>query len=65
MALPIRIDAAAGHIFFGQVFVYAREYKLTIYDAAYLELALRERIPLATLDNDLQKAARLAGALKA
>lgn len=35
---------------------------LTAYDAAYLELALREGLPLATLDNELKKAARAAGA---
>ena len=34
---------------------------LTAYDAAYLELALREGLPLATLDHELQKAARAAG----
>ena len=35
----------------------ARTYRLSVYDAAYLELAQRERLPLATLDTDLQKAA--------
>ncbi len=39
----------------------ARRYKLSAYDAAYLELALREGLPLATLDLDLEKAARKAG----
>jgi len=39
----------------------ARRYKLSAYDAAYLELALRSSYPLATLDADLTKAARLAG----
>lgn len=34
---------------------------LTAYDAAYLELAFRESLPLATLDDDLKKAARAAG----
>ncbi|MBI5242445.1 MAG: type II toxin-antitoxin system VapC family toxin [Elusimicrobia bacterium] len=34
---------------------------LTAYDAAYLELALREGLPLATLDHELKKAARAAG----
>lgn len=34
---------------------------LTAYDAAYLEAALREGLPLATLDHELQKAARAAG----
>jgi predicted nucleic acid-binding protein len=36
-------------------------YGLTVYDAAYLELAQRLRLPLATLDQDLAKAARAAG----
>lgn len=39
----------------------AEKYRLTAYDAAYLELALREGLPLATLDKDLKKAAQAAG----
>lgn len=39
----------------------ARERKLTVYDAAYLELARRERLPLATLDRKLEKAAIAEG----
>jgi len=39
----------------------ARQYGLSAYDAAYLELAIRYGAPLATLDGDLQKAARRAG----
>jgi hypothetical protein len=39
----------------------ATEYQLTIYDAAYLELAERIGAPLASLDSDLQKAALAAG----
>jgi predicted nucleic acid-binding protein len=39
----------------------ARRYKLSAYDAAYLELALRKGLPLATLDADLEKAAKKAG----
>lgn len=39
----------------------ARRYKLSSYDASYLELALRLGLPLATLDEDLQKAAKKAG----
>jgi predicted nucleic acid-binding protein len=34
---------------------------LTIYDASYLELAQRKRLPLATLDLSLAKAASAAG----
>jgi predicted nucleic acid-binding protein len=39
----------------------ARQFGLTIYDAAYLELALRRRATLATTDRDLAKAAKTAG----
>jgi predicted nucleic acid-binding protein len=39
----------------------ARRHRLTVYDAAYLELALRERLPLATLDAALAEAARHEG----
>ena len=40
----------------------ALHHKLSAYDAAYLELALRLKIPLATLDRALARAAREAGA---
>jgi len=39
----------------------ARRYRLSAYDASYLELAMREGLPLATLDEDLQKAAGKSG----
>lgn len=39
----------------------ARKYRLSAYDAAYLELATRQELPLATLDQDLRKAAKRAG----
>jgi len=39
----------------------AREHGLTAYDAAYLELAMREGLPLATQDKTLKEAARAAG----
>jgi len=43
------------------VIALARAYRLTVYDASYLELAQRERLPLATLDKDLRTAARIVG----
>jgi predicted nucleic acid-binding protein len=61
LALPIRIDSANTETTFGQVFACAEKYGLTVYDAAYLELALREGIALATVDSDLRNAARTAG----
>ncbi|HJW78510.1 MAG TPA: type II toxin-antitoxin system VapC family toxin [Beijerinckiaceae bacterium] len=39
----------------------ARRHRLTVYDAAYLELAQREGVPLATLDGPLAAAARADG----
>jgi predicted nucleic acid-binding protein len=39
----------------------ARDYDLSAYDAAYLELSVRHAVPLATLDAKLQKAAQRAG----
>ena len=39
----------------------AIEHELTVYDAAYLELALRRRIPLASRDERLNRAARRLG----
>jgi len=43
------------------ILTFARQHRLTVYDASYLELAQREAIPLATLDNDLRKAAAALG----
>ena len=60
-ALPIRIDPESSETVFDQVFKLADKYNLTVYDAAYLELAIRYRLPLATLDKDLRNAARAAG----
>ncbi|HKS61553.1 MAG TPA: type II toxin-antitoxin system VapC family toxin [Xanthobacteraceae bacterium] len=47
---PIPYDA--------DVFALARKHRLTFYDAAYLELAQREGLALATLDDKLVAAAR-------
>jgi predicted nucleic acid-binding protein len=55
--LPIRLDLDHD----GEtVLALAREHRLTVYDAAYLELALRADLPLATLDRQLAAAARAA-----
>lgn len=39
----------------------ADRYRLTLYDAAYLELAQRRKLPLATLDQELLMAAQATG----
>jgi len=60
-ALPIRIESPLSPGDWDAVIRVATEYKLTIYDAAYLELAERKVLPLASLDGDLRKAALTAG----
>ena len=44
-----------------QVLAFARRQGLTLYDAAYLELAVRKAWPLATLDQELASAAQAEG----
>jgi predicted nucleic acid-binding protein len=53
-ALPITIDSAEDE---DTLMELARQHRLTVYDAAYLELALRRGLPLATLDTALANAA--------
>ena len=60
--LPIVTDQATATHALGDTLYLARRYKLSAYDAAYLELALRAGLPLATLDAELAKAATAAGA---
>jgi predicted nucleic acid-binding protein len=59
--LPIAVEHRPATWLAQQMLPLARSYKLTAYDAAYLELALRERLPLATLDEGLRQAASAAG----
>jgi predicted nucleic acid-binding protein len=56
--LPMRVDRRPDE---ASVLRLARTHKLSVYDAAYLELALREGIAIATLDADLRKAASREG----
>lgn len=46
-----------------QALAIARAFELSAYDAVYLDVARRERLPLATLDDDLRAAASSAGVL--
>jgi len=55
----VEMDSAAPPI--RDVLEVSRNYQLTVYDAAYLELAQREALPLATLDKALRTAAGKAG----
>lgn len=55
--LDIDTDEQTGPRTWSDVIVFADEYKLTVYDAAYLELAQRRGLPLASLDAELRAAA--------
>lgn len=56
--LPIVIDRATPDYAWDEIMQLARAHILTPYDAAYLELALRLGLPLATLDKELRLAAQ-------
>jgi predicted nucleic acid-binding protein len=45
----------------GTIPALAREHQLSAYDAAYLELALREGVAIATLDRKLERIALKCG----
>jgi len=60
--LPIHIDTTSRNLVRSRVYPLAEQYDLSLYDAAYLQLAIREGLPLATLDDDLRKAAGVARA---
>lgn len=54
LELPIQIDESAQ---FDKAMELAHKYQLSFYDALYLELATRKKLPLATLDKKLNNAA--------
>ena len=58
---PIETEPALAGSRAQTVLALADEHSLTVYDAAYLELAHRRQLPLGTLDADLGKAAGLEG----
>lgn len=57
-SLPIRVDPSTPRRAFRRTLQLSRTHNLSSYDGAYLELAIREGLPLATLDKNLLKAAR-------
>ena len=59
--LAILVDGETSSRAFGRVLDLAREERLTAYDAAYLELAMRLGVPLASKDRDLCDAAERVG----
>ena len=60
-ALPVEIDPVYTSRAWGAALELAREHRLSGYDAAYLELAVRMQLPLATLDRALAASARAEG----
>lgn len=58
---PITLDDQTATRAWGRAFDLALAHKLTVYDAGYLELALRAGLPLATLDGALCRAATALG----
>lgn len=62
LALPIRVEEAVPlEVALDRVLPLARSFGLTAYDATYLDLAMRHGLPLATMDEQLARAALAAG----
>lgn len=59
--LPLEVDLIGARELFPRVVPLARRHQLTVYDACYLELAVRSALPLAALDDALRRAAERDG----
>jgi len=59
-SLPIEIDPETRERVWDAIMPLAFKHNLSVYDATYLELAIRLRLPLATLDKQLRAACRPA-----
>ena len=60
-ALPITVDPDTDRHAWGSTLILAESRQLTLYDAAYLELAQRAGLPLASLDKQLRAASTAIG----
>ena len=58
---PIKTDRETDRQAWSTILHLAVEHRLTLYDAAYLELAVRRGLPMATLDGELRRAAQRQG----
>lgn len=56
---PVQVDLGFVYLSHSTVSDLAIRHRLTVYDSAYLELAMRLSLPLATLDEQLRSAAKL------
>lgn len=59
--LPLRVDSEVAALAFSRLSELATAHQLSVYDAAYLDLAQRRNLALACTDGPLRKAARQAG----
>lgn len=59
--LPVEVDLEGVGRAYSSILRVSRQHQLSSYDAAYLDLALVEGLPLATLDKNLRVAAKRAG----
>ena len=59
--LALTIDDTHARDAFGQTSALAEQYGLSVYDAAYLEVAIRRNLPLGTRDRALHSAAERSG----
>lgn len=60
-SLPIEVDSETSLYAWHATLELADRFRLTLYDACYLELAQRRALPLATLDRDLRAAGKALG----
>jgi len=58
--IPITITQETPEWILNEIMALSREHQISTYDASYLDLAMREGLPLATLDKELRKAANRA-----
>ena|ERR1700676_5426936 len=61
--LPVTIDTETADWAWTATVELAERLRLSVYDASYLELAMRRKLPLATLDHELIKAAKALGTI--
>ena len=59
--LPVKVDVEADRQAWSAALHLAERHRLSVYDASYLEIASRRKIPLATLDRQLRAAAASDG----
>jgi len=58
LELPIIVEPESPERMLSEILALAREYKLSSYDASYLDLAMRKGLPIATTDKNIITAAK-------